>query len=185
MPTTKKLRVRSPLQLLGTTMFAAAASAFSPARRPAVAISARQYIHSCSSPKCTHFSRPHHSLLSRRGRYRATTAAAEFASFSSLRLSSKPFELTSNFEPSGDQPQAIDDLVRNIQDGERFSVLRGATGTGKTFVMGHAIARLNRPTLVLCHNKTLAAQLARELKSFLGNNAVDLCSSSLTHVIAM
>lgn len=181
MPTTKKLRVRSPLQLLGTTMFAAAASAFSPARRPAVAISARQYIHSCSSPTCTHFSRPRHSLLSRRGRYRATTAAAEFASFSSLRLSSKPFELTSNFEPSGDQPQAIDDLVRNIQDGERFSVLRGATGTGKTFVMGHAIARLNRPTLVLCHNKTLAAQLARELKSFLGNNAVELFVSYYNH----
>ena len=171
MPTRKKL-------LLGiSTMFAATASAFSHTRRPAVAISARQYFHSCSS---THFPRSHHSSLLRRRRYRATTAA-DFAPFSSLRLSSKPFEVTSKFEPSGDQPQAIEDLVRNIQDGERFSVLRGATGTGKTFVMGHAIARLNRPTLVLCHNKTLAAQLARELKSFLGNNAVELFVSYYNH----
>ena len=125
------------------------------------------------------FSRPHHSLFVR-SRSRAT-AAADFAHFSSLGLSSRPFEVTSKFEPSGDQPQAIEDLVRNIQGGERFSVLRGATGTGKTFVMGHAIARLNRPTLVLCHNKTLAAQLARELKSFLGNNAVELFVSYYNH----
>lgn len=174
MPTIKKLR--SPLLLGISTMLAATASAFSPAR-PAVAASVRQYVHYRSSS--TRFSRPNHSLLGRR-RSRAI-AAAGFAPFSSLRLSSKPFEVTSKFEPSGDQPQAIEDLVRSIQDGERFSVLRGATGTGKTFVMGHAIARLNRPTLVLCHNKTLAAQLARELKSFLGNNAVELFVSYYNH----
>ncbi len=115
---------------------------------------------------------------SRHCRSRSSSGAA---TFSSLRLSSMPFQVTSKFEPSGDQPKAIEDLVRGIQEGERFSVLRGATGTGKTFVMGHTIDRLTLPTRVLCHNKTLAAQLARELKSFLGNNAVELFVSYYNH----
>lgn len=89
-------------------------------------------------------------------------------------VSRNKFEVTSPYHPSGDQPQAIDKLVEQVSRGDRFSVLRGITGTGKTHVMAHTIARLGRPTLVLCHNKTLAGQLCRELKSSLSNNHVEL-----------
>nr|WP_315852275.1 excinuclease ABC subunit UvrB [Maioricimonas rarisocia] len=82
------------------------------------------------------------------------------------------FELVSDFKPAGDQPTAIDSLVRGIEEGKRSQVLLGATGTGKTFTMANIIARVNRPTLVLAHNKTLAAQLYSEFREFFPNNAV-------------
>lgn len=82
------------------------------------------------------------------------------------------FELVSEFQPGGDQPKAIDALVRGIKDEKQDQVLLGVTGSGKTFTMANVIAQLNRPTLVLSHNKTLAAQLYAEFKDFFPNNAV-------------
>ncbi|CAJ1942476.1 unnamed protein product [Cylindrotheca closterium] len=93
------------------------------------------------------------------------------------------FEVTAPYEPMGDQPEAIQQLMKQLEEGDRFSILRGITGTGKTFVMSHCIAKYGQPTLILCHNKTLAAQLARELRSFLGNNAVELFVSFYNHYI--
>lgn len=92
----------------------------------------------------------------------------------SLGRLTRSFEVTAPYGPTGDQPQAIQQLVRQLEEGDPFSVLQGITGTGKTFVMSHVIASVNKPTLVLCHNKTLAAQLARELRNFLKKNAVEL-----------
>ena len=69
------------------------------------------------------------------------------------------FKIHSNFKPTGDQPKAIDDLVEGIENGKKHQVLLGATGTGKTFTMANVIERVNKPTLVLAHNKTLAGQL--------------------------
>lgn len=83
------------------------------------------------------------------------------------------FELVTSFTPKGDQPQAIDSLVRNLERGLRHQVLLGVTGSGKTFTMANVIARMNRPTLVLAHNKTLAAQLYREFKELFPHNAVE------------
>ena len=83
------------------------------------------------------------------------------------------FDLISNFKPTGDQPQAIERLVNGVESGERHQTLLGVTGSGKTFTMACAIAELNRPTLVIVHNKTLAAQLASEFKEFFPNNAVE------------
>ena len=83
------------------------------------------------------------------------------------------FELVSSFRPSGDQPEAINDLVRGVQLGLREQTLLGVTGSGKTFTMASVIAQLNRPTLVLAHNKTLAAQLCSEFREFFPNNAVE------------
>jgi excinuclease ABC subunit B len=83
-----------------------------------------------------------------------------------------PFELVSRFQPAGDQPQAIDKLVRGFREGQRSQVLLGATGTGKTFTAANVVAQLNKPTLVLSHNKTLAAQLYKEFKAFFPHNAV-------------
>jgi len=82
------------------------------------------------------------------------------------------FQVISPFQPQGDQPQAIDKLTANLSAGQPFQTLLGATGTGKTFTMAHTIARLNRPTLVISHNKTLAAQLYEEFKDLFPNNAV-------------
>ena len=82
------------------------------------------------------------------------------------------FQLVAPFEPAGDQPKAIDSLLRGIEDGKRNQVLLGVTGSGKTFTMANVIAKLNRPTLVLSHNKTLAAQLYSEFKEFFPHNAV-------------
>src|ERR1700691_2477437 len=82
------------------------------------------------------------------------------------------FQVVSPFQPQGDQPQAIDKLVAGIKAGSRFQTLMGVTGSGKTFTMAHAIARVNRPTLVISHNKTLAAQLYEEFKELFPNNAV-------------
>ena len=83
------------------------------------------------------------------------------------------FVLHSEYEPTGDQPQAIDALVKSIESGNREQTLLGVTGSGKTFTMANVIARLNRPTLVLAHNKTLAAQLCTEFKEFFPENAVE------------
>ena len=83
------------------------------------------------------------------------------------------FKLVSDFAPTGDQPQAIDKLVESIQSGNRGQVLLGVTGSGKTFTVANAIARINKPTLVLAHNKTLAAQLCSEFKEFFPENAVE------------
>ncbi|MEJ2100534.1 MAG: excinuclease ABC subunit UvrB [Desulfobacterales bacterium] len=83
------------------------------------------------------------------------------------------FKLVSNFEPTGDQPQAIEALSRNILNGQRYNVLLGVTGSGKTFTMAHVIARVNKPTLVLAPNKTLAAQLYHEFRQLFPENAVE------------
>lgn len=84
-----------------------------------------------------------------------------------------PFQLTSVFEPTGDQPQAIEQLVRAVEEGEPSQVLLGVTGSGKTFTVANVIARTGRPTLVLSHNKTLAAQLYGEFRQFFPENAVE------------
>jgi excinuclease ABC subunit B len=83
------------------------------------------------------------------------------------------FKLHSNYQPRGDQPTAIDQLVRGIQAGDKHQVLLGVTGSGKTFTMAKVIEALDRPALVLAHNKTLAAQLYHEFKSFFPENAVE------------
>lgn len=83
------------------------------------------------------------------------------------------FELISNYKPAGDQPQAIAELTDGIKMDEKHQVLLGVTGSGKTFTMSNVIAKLNRPTLIISHNKTLAAQLYSEFKSFFPNNAVE------------
>jgi len=85
----------------------------------------------------------------------------------------KPFRIVSEFQPAGDQPQAIAELVEGIRRGERDQVLLGVTGSGKTFTMAHVIQAVQRPTLILAPNKTLAAQLYGEMKSFFPDNAVE------------
>ncbi|MBL8813422.1 MAG: DEAD/DEAH box helicase family protein, partial [Planctomycetaceae bacterium] len=82
------------------------------------------------------------------------------------------FELVSEFAPAGDQPKAIKSLVEGIDDGKRTQVLLGVTGSGKTFTMANVIQHIQKPTLVLSHNKTLAAQLYSEFREFFPNNAV-------------
>src|SRR5947209_10789079 len=82
------------------------------------------------------------------------------------------FELVSKFQPAGDQPGAIDKIVSAFREGKPAEVLVGATGTGKTYTASNVIAALNKPTLVLAHNKTLAAQLYKEFKGFFPKNAV-------------
>lgn len=83
------------------------------------------------------------------------------------------FQLVSGFEPRGDQPKAIEQLSQGIQQGKKYQVLLGATGTGKTYTMAKTIEHVNKPTLVIAHNKTLAAQLCGELKEFFPHNAVE------------
>ncbi|AJS60337.1 excinuclease ABC subunit UvrB [Paenibacillus sp. IHBB 10380] len=92
---------------------------------------------------------------------------------SDIVMSNKLFEIESEYSPQGDQPNAIAELVKGIGEGKKHQTLLGATGTGKTFTMAQTIAKLNRPTLVIAHNKTLAAQLASEFKEFFPNNSVD------------
>src|SRR5438876_5675941 len=84
-----------------------------------------------------------------------------------------PFQLESNFEPRGDQGQAIAKLLRSVKAGNRHQTLLGVTGSGKTFTIANLIQELNRPTLVISHNKTLAAQLYSEFKQFFPRNAVE------------
>ncbi|WP_430160434.1 excinuclease ABC subunit UvrB [Paenibacillus algorifonticola] len=83
------------------------------------------------------------------------------------------FEIKSDYTPQGDQPRAIKQLVEGVEAGQRFQTLLGATGTGKTYTIANMIAQVNRPTLVIAHNKTLAAQLCSEFKSFFPDNAVE------------
>ena len=83
------------------------------------------------------------------------------------------FELVSQYAPTGDQPQAIEELVKGFQEGNQFQTLLGVTGSGKTFTMANVIQQLNKPTLIIAHNKTLAAQLYGEFKEFFPNNAVE------------
>src|SRR5690606_24007334 len=83
------------------------------------------------------------------------------------------FELVSDYRPTGDQPQAIEELVEGLSAGYRFQTLLGATGTGKTYTIANVIAQVQRPTLVLAHNKTLAAQLYAEFREFFPRNAVE------------
>ena len=85
----------------------------------------------------------------------------------------KHFELTSKYQPTGDQPEAINELTEGLNRGDRAQVLLGVTGSGKTFTVANVIANVNRPTLILSHNKTLAAQLYEEMKGFFPNNAVE------------
>ena len=83
------------------------------------------------------------------------------------------FKLHSDYQPTGDQPQAIAALVEGFKEGNQFQTLLGVTGSGKTFTMANVIAALNKPTLVIAHNKTLAAQLYGEFKEFFPENAVE------------
>ena len=83
------------------------------------------------------------------------------------------FKLHSKYKPSGDQPEAIKELVDGVNNGQKYQVLLGATGTGKTFTIANVIQQVNKPTLVLAHNKTLAGQLYAELKELFPNNAVE------------
>ena len=85
----------------------------------------------------------------------------------------KPFKLVSKYRPTGDQPEAIDQLVKGLENGVKEQVLMGVTGSGKTFTMANVIEQMNRPTLVLAHNKTLAAQLCSEFREFFPENAVE------------
>ncbi len=83
------------------------------------------------------------------------------------------FKLVSKYKPSGDQPEAIKELVDGINNGKKEQVLLGATGTGKTFTIANVIEKVNKPTLVLAHNKTLAGQLYTELKELFPENRVE------------
>ena len=96
------------------------------------------------------------------------------------------FELVSEYKPTGDQPQAVETLANGILQGKRAQTLMGVTGSGKTFTMANIIERVQKPTLVISHNKTLAAQLHGEFKEFFPENAVEYfvsyydCDSSLS-----
>ena len=83
------------------------------------------------------------------------------------------FKLVSEYAPTGDQPQAIEQLVQGFREGNQFQTLLGVTGSGKTFTMANVIAQLNKPTLIISHNKTLAARLYGEFKEFFPENAVE------------
>ena len=83
------------------------------------------------------------------------------------------FILHSEYKPTGDQPEAIEALVNGFKEGNQFQTLLGVTGSGKTFTMANVIEQLNKPTLVIAHNKTLAAQLYGEFKEFFPENAVE------------
>ncbi len=83
------------------------------------------------------------------------------------------FKVISKFNPTGDQPKAIKSIAKGIKNGEKFQTLIGVTGSGKTFTMANIIEKVQKPTLVLAHNKTLAAQLCSEFREFFPNNAVE------------
>lgn len=96
-------------------------------------------------------------------------------------MEDKLFELVSNYQPQGDQPKAIEELVKGIQEGKKEQVLLGATGTGKTFTISNVIAKVNKPTLVFAHNKTLAGQLYSEFKEFFPHNRVEYFVSNFDY----
>ena len=95
------------------------------------------------------------------------------ASISKISMNNKPFQLTSDYKPAGDQPEAIAGLIEGLRAGESGMTLLGVTGSGKTFTVANVIQELQRPTLIMAHNKTLAAQLYGEMKEFFPNNAVE------------
>ncbi len=95
------------------------------------------------------------------------------AGIQSLEMTASSFQVVSDFQPRGDQPQAIDALAQTLSGGQKYQTLMGVTGSGKTFTMAHTIARLGMPTLVISHNKTLAAQLYEEFKELFPHNAVN------------
>lgn len=90
-----------------------------------------------------------------------------------MEINMDHFELVSEYKPTGDQPYAIAELVKGFQKGNQFQTLLGVTGSGKTFTMANVIRALNKPTLIIAHNKTLAGQLYGEFKEFFSNNAVE------------
>ncbi len=94
-------------------------------------------------------------------------------SYGKALIHSSRFQINTPFQPCGNQAEAIEQLVRGVEDGQKHQVLLGVTGSGKTFTMAKVIEALQRPALVLAHNKTLAAQLYREFKTFFPNNAVE------------
>lgn len=98
-----------------------------------------------------------------------------------MQTAQKMFELHSEYKPTGDQPQAIEALVKGFKEGNQFQTLLGVTGSGKTFTMANIIAALNKPTLVIAHNKTLAGQLYGEFKEFFPENAVEYFVSYYYH----
>ena len=83
------------------------------------------------------------------------------------------FKLVSDYKPMGDQPEAIEKLVKGVHEGNRYQTLLGVTGSGKTFTIANVIEKIQKPTLVLAHNKTLAAQLCSEFKEFFPHNCVE------------
>src|SRR3989338_11294 len=87
-------------------------------------------------------------------------------------MNNSPFQINTHFKPSGDQPRAIEKLVRGLCEGIRHQTLLGVTGSGKTFTAAHVIATMGKPALVIAHNKTLAAQLTNEFRELFPNNAV-------------
>ncbi len=91
------------------------------------------------------------------------------------------FNIKLDFRPTGDQPKAIDKIVDSINDGKKFTTLLGVTGSGKTFTMANVIQKVQKPTLVIAHNKTLAAQLYGEFKEFFPDNAVEYFVSYYDH----
>lgn len=82
------------------------------------------------------------------------------------------FKLTTNYKPSGDQPGAIECLISSLESGYKHQTLLGVTGSGKTYTMANIVQKIQKPTLIMCHNKTLAAQLASEFQEFFPDNAV-------------
>ena len=90
-----------------------------------------------------------------------------------MEKSNQSFHLVSHYQPTGDQPQAIEQLVKELRAGKKEQTLLGVTGSGKTFTMANVIEKIQKPTLVIAHNKTLAAQLYNELKEFFPENAVE------------
>ena len=110
--------------------------------------------------------------------YMSRMMSPVFILFVILHIDMNKFDLVSAYKPTGDQPQAIEKLTRGALEGIPGQVLLGVTGSGKTFTVANVIANLNRPTLVLSHNKTLAAQLYGEFKRFFPNNSVEYYVSS-------
>ena len=90
-----------------------------------------------------------------------------------MERENQPFEVVSDYEPKGDQGQAIEKIAKGIKKGLKYQTLLGVTGSGKTYTMAKVIEAVQKPTLIIAHNKTLAAQLANEFRSFFPNNAVE------------
>ena len=95
------------------------------------------------------------------------------------------FEIVSDFSPTGDQPEAIQALVEGLNSSEKYQTLLGVTGSGKTFTVANVVEQVQKPTLVLAHNKTLAAQLYSEFKQFFPNNAVEYFVSYYDYYLSL